>query len=65
MCDRFSTTERAPAEWKPDYGRGRSSPVALIQLASSTLAVLIRVCSLPRAAGAQAVLPPCVQAFLR
>jgi hypothetical protein len=46
-------------EWRPDRGQGKASRVALLQLASSSVAVLLRTCLL----GWQ--LPPCVQAFLR
>ena len=46
-------------EWRPDRGQGKASRVALLQLASSSVTVLVRTCLL----GWQ--LPPCVQAFLR
>jgi hypothetical protein len=46
-------------EWRPDRGQGKVSRVALVQLASSSVCVLLRTCLL----GWQ--LPPCVQAFLR
>lgn len=46
-------------EWRPDRGQGKASRVALLQLASSSVAVLVRTCLL----GWQ--LPPCVQGFLR
>ncbi len=33
-------------EWRPEYVAGRSSPVALMQLASATTCVLLRISSL-------------------
>jgi hypothetical protein len=46
-------------EWRPDRGQGKVSRVALLQLASSSVAVLVRTCLLDWQ------LPPCVQGFLR
>lgn len=45
-------------EWRPEVVAGRFSPVALMQLSSSTVCVLIRVSSM------SFVLPPAVKAFL-
>lgn len=48
-------------EWRPDFGGGRGqSRVALLQLASSSVAVLVRHCKLPRGQ-----LPPALSDFLR
>ena len=46
-------------EWRPDYGPGQSR-VALLQLASSSTAVLIRTCKLPKGP-----LPEALLEFLR
>ena len=46
-------------EWRPDFGVGRSR-VALLQLASSSVAVLIRTCKLPKGP-----LPGVLSEFLR
>ena len=46
-------------EWRPDFGRG-SSRVALVQLASGSRAVLVRVC---RMGGGR--LPAALRDFLR
>ena len=45
-------------EWRPDLRRGFQNRVALMQLASTTRAVLIRTCCMDG-------LPPCLSAFLR
>ena len=58
---RASMTDPAIAldlEWRPDFGRG-SSRVALVQLASGSRAVLVRVCRM----GGQ--LPVALREFLR
>ncbi len=58
---RASMTDPAIAldlEWRPDFGRG-SSRVALVQLASGSRAVLVRVCRM----GDQ--LPAALRDFLR
>ena len=36
----------AVQEWRPDFGRGKTSRVAMMQLASSSVAVLVRPCAL-------------------
>ncbi len=59
---RASMTDPAIAldlEWRPDFGRG-SSRVALVQLASGSRAVLVRVC---RMGGGR--LPVALRNFLR
>lgn len=53
------------AEWKPDMGKCRGNPVALIQLASSKVAVLLRVSKQPRSSEGIVTLPPVVVDFLR
>ncbi len=45
-------------EWRPDVGRSQKHKVALMQLASSTCAVLIRTCRMD-------TLPSCLTTFLR
>ena len=45
-------------EWRPEYSRYFKNQVALMQLASSTCAVLLRTCRMEG-------LPPCIVAFLR
>jgi ribonuclease D len=45
-------------EWQPDFGAGRSR-VALMQLATSTCAVLVRTCRM------KYQLPPKLMEFLR
>ncbi len=44
-------------EWRPDVGRAKKNKVALMQLASSTCALLIRTCRMD-------TLPDCLGAFL-
>lgn len=46
-------------EWRPEYNRGQKNKVALIQLASSSVAVLIRMSSLCYRLG------PALDQFLR
>lgn len=45
-------------EWRPEYTRGVQNRVALMQLASSTCAILLRTCRMD-------VLPACLRSFLR
>ena len=46
-------------EWRPEFRRGQHNKVAMIQLASSTMAVLIRTCKL------KFRLHPALEDFLR
>ncbi|CAL5224331.1 g7002 [Coccomyxa viridis] len=58
---RASMTDRVVGidlEWRPDIGRSQKHKVALMQLASSTCAVLIRTCRMD-------TLPACLNAFLQ
>lgn len=52
-------TMPAPKEWRPDRGHAKVSRVALLQLASSSVAVLVRTSTMGWR------LPPCVQALFR
>lgn len=52
-------------EWKPDRGKGRGNPVALIQLATSKVVVLLRVSKLERCTSGAVELPAAVVDFMR
>ncbi|WIA18587.1 hypothetical protein OEZ85_010028 [Tetradesmus obliquus] len=52
-------------EWRPEFAKGRSNPVAMVQLASSRVAVLIRTCRIVGTQGLAKELPAALRAFLQ
>lgn len=52
-------------EWRPEFAKGRSNPVAMVQLASSRVAVLIRTCRIVGTQGLPKELPAALRAFLQ